>query len=33
MAGLYYEEFSVGQEFLHPWTRTTFRNGIIRKHL
>jgi hypothetical protein len=25
MAGLYYEEFSVGQEFLHPWTRTTLR--------
>jgi acyl dehydratase len=22
MAGLYYEEFSVGQEFVHPWTRT-----------
>jgi acyl dehydratase len=22
MAGLYYEEFSVGQEFAHPWTRT-----------
>ncbi len=22
MAGLYYEEFSVGQEFDHPWTRT-----------
>ena len=22
MAGLYYEEFSVGQEFNHPWTRT-----------
>ena len=22
MAGLYYEEFFVGQEFEHPWTRT-----------
>ncbi len=22
MAGLYYEEFFVGQEFNHPWTRT-----------
>jgi len=22
MAGLYYEEFSVGQAFAHPWTRT-----------
>jgi acyl dehydratase len=22
MAGLYYEEFSVGQVFEHPWTRT-----------
>jgi acyl dehydratase len=22
MAGLYYEEFSVGQTFDHPWTRT-----------
>jgi acyl dehydratase len=22
MAGLYYEEFSVGQVFAHPWTRT-----------
>jgi acyl dehydratase len=22
MAGLYYEQFSVGQEFDHPWTRT-----------
>src|ERR1700758_3877204 len=22
MPGLYYEEFSVGQEFAHPWTRT-----------
>ena len=22
MAGLHYEEFSVGQEFDHPWTRT-----------
>jgi acyl dehydratase len=22
VAGLYYEEFSVGQEFEHPWTRT-----------
>lgn len=22
MAGLYYEQFSVGQEFVHPWTRT-----------
>ena len=22
MAGLYYEEFSVGQRFDHPWTRT-----------
>jgi hypothetical protein len=22
MAGLYYEEFHVGQEFDHPWTRT-----------
>src|SRR5689334_13418139 len=22
MPGLYYEEFSVGQEFEHPWTRT-----------
>lgn len=22
MAGLYYEQFSVGQEFSHPWTRT-----------
>ncbi len=22
MAGLYYEQFSVGQEFEHPWTRT-----------
>jgi acyl dehydratase len=22
MAGLYYEEFSVGQVFQHPWTRT-----------
>jgi acyl dehydratase len=22
VAGLYYEEFSVGQEFDHPWTRT-----------
>ena len=22
MAGLYYEEFHVGQEFEHPWTRT-----------
>ena len=22
MAGLYYEEFSVGQQFDHPWTRT-----------
>ena len=22
MAGLYYEEFSIGQEFEHPWTRT-----------
>jgi acyl dehydratase len=22
MAGLYYEEFFVGQEFVHPWTRT-----------
>ena len=22
MAGLYYEQFSVGQEFAHPWTRT-----------
>lgn len=22
MAGLYYEEFSVGQHFDHPWTRT-----------
>lgn len=22
MAGLYYEEFSIGQEFIHPWTRT-----------
>ena len=22
MAGLYYEEFSVGQEFAHAWTRT-----------
>ena len=22
MAGLYYEEFSVDQEFTHPWTRT-----------
>ena len=22
MAGLYYEEFAVGQEFNHPWTRT-----------
>ncbi len=22
MAGLYYEEFFIGQEFEHPWTRT-----------
>ena len=22
MAGLYYEQFSVDQEFVHPWTRT-----------
>lgn len=22
MAGLHYEEFSVGQEFVHPWSRT-----------
>ena len=22
MAGLYYEEFSIGQVFTHPWTRT-----------
>ena len=22
MAGLYYEEFSIGQEFIHPWSRT-----------
>ncbi len=22
MAGLYYEQFSIGQEFEHPWTRT-----------
>jgi acyl dehydratase len=22
MAGLYYEEFHVDQEFIHPWTRT-----------
>lgn len=22
MAGLYYEEFNVGQQFDHPWTRT-----------
>ncbi len=22
MAGLYYEQFFVGQEFEHPWTRT-----------
>ncbi len=22
MAGLYYEEFHVGQDFAHPWTRT-----------
>jgi acyl dehydratase len=22
MAGLYYEEFSVDQEFIHPWSRT-----------
>jgi acyl dehydratase len=22
MPGLYYEQFSVGQEFAHPWTRT-----------
>ena len=22
MAGLYYEEFSIGQEFAHAWTRT-----------
>ena len=22
MAGLYYEEFSIGQEFVHAWTRT-----------
>ena len=22
MAGLYYEQISVGQEFVHPWTRT-----------
>lgn len=22
MAGLYYEEFTVGQQFDHPWTRT-----------
>lgn len=22
MAGLYYEEFFIGQEFNHPWTRT-----------
>lgn len=22
MAGLYYEEFHIGQEFEHPWTRT-----------
>lgn len=22
MAGLYYEEFEVGQKFIHPWSRT-----------